>query len=147
MDTAYLSAIAALAGSAVGGLTSFLSSWIGLRAQLKSQLLVQDKIRRQELYRDFIEQATRSYSEALTTNSPDLSKLVAIYGLISRMRILSSPSVIEEADKIARLIAATYPEPNRTFSDLRKMVDEHAPDPLRPFSECCRAELGGLVDP
>ncbi len=54
MDTAYLSALAALAGSSVGSLTSFLSSRLGQSAQLKAGLVLHDKGRRQELYHDFV---------------------------------------------------------------------------------------------
>ena len=92
MDTAYLSALAALAGTAVGGLTSFFSSWLGQSAQLKAQVFLQEKGRRQELYRDFVDEASRLYIDALTNDQPDLSKTIALYALISRMRILSRRS-------------------------------------------------------
>jgi hypothetical protein len=143
VDAAYLSATAALAGSAVGGLTSFISSWFGQGAQLRAQLFLHDKGRRQELYREFVDEASRSYIDALTRDTPDLSKTIALYALISRMRVLSSPKVIEEADKVARLIVDSYPEKNKTFSDLRVMMKQHALDPLRGFSEACREELRG----
>src|SRR5580704_15763688 len=61
MNPATLSALAALSGSAVGGLTSFLSSWIGQSAQLRSQVFLNDKSRRQELYREFVDEASKSY--------------------------------------------------------------------------------------
>jgi hypothetical protein len=146
MDIAYLSALAALAGSAVGGLTSFFSSWLGQSGQLKAQLFLHDKGRRQELYRDFVDEASRSYIDALTRDTPEPAKTVALYALISRMRFLSSPKVIEEADKVMRLILDTYPEPNKTFNDLHAMRKEGHPfDPLRDFSESCREELRGLT--
>ena len=97
MDTAYLSALAALAGTAVGGLTSFFSSWLGQSAQLKAQVFLQEKGRRQELYRDFVDEASRLYIDALTNDQPDLPKAIALYALVSRMRILSSPKLVEEA--------------------------------------------------
>ena len=46
MDSAYLSAVAALAGTAVGGLTSFFGSWLGQSAQFKAQIFLQEKGRR-----------------------------------------------------------------------------------------------------
>ena len=72
MDTAYLSALAALAGTAVGGLTSFFGSWLGQSAQFKAQLFLQEKGRRQELYRDFVEEASKVYIDALTNDQPDI---------------------------------------------------------------------------
>jgi hypothetical protein len=144
MNPATLSALAALSGSAVGGLTSFLSSWIGQSSQLRSQVFLNDKSRRQELYREFVDEASKSYIDSITTNTPDLTRLVALYALISRMRSLSSPKVIEEAEKIAQLIVRSYPEPNKTFADLRPMIIANAIDPLRSFAESCREELEGL---
>jgi hypothetical protein len=144
MNPATLSALAALSGSAVGGLTSFLSSWIGQSAQLRSQVFLNDKSRRQELYREFVDEASKSYIDSVTTNTPDLTRLVALYALISRMRSLSSPKVIVEAEKVAQLVVRSYPEPNKTFADLRPMIIANAIDPLRSFAESCREELEGL---
>jgi len=145
MDTAYLSALAALAGTAVGGLTSFLGSWLGQSAQAKAQLFLHDKGRRQELYRDFIDAASQLFIHALTNDQPDLPKAIALYALISRMRVISSQKVIEEAEKVAREIGDTYPKPKITDTELRDMVREHSIDPLRCFSESCRDELQGPV--
>jgi hypothetical protein len=140
MDPAFFSAFAALAGSAIGGATSFISSWLSHGAQLRTQLLLNDKARRQELYREFVEDASRLYIDSLISNTPDLSKAITLYALISRMRILSSPRVTEEADKVALLIVESYPQPNKSFEDVRAMVNKHALDPLRDFAEACREE-------
>jgi hypothetical protein len=143
LATAYLPAAAALAGSAVGGLTSFLSTWLSQHGQLKAQLWLQDKESRQALYRTFVDDASALYIDGLTRDKPDLSKMIALYALISRMRIISSARVIEEARRVARHIVASYSEPNMTFDDVREMVVEHALDPLRAFSQACREELQG----
>ncbi len=144
MDPASLSALAALSGSAVGGLTSFFSSWLGQSAQLRAQLFLNEKGRRQELYREFIDAASRCFVDAVTSNTPDLTRLVTLYALISRMRVLSSPRVIEEAKKVGELIARSIPEPNKTFAELHSMIHERSFDPLKSFSESCREELESL---
>jgi hypothetical protein len=46
---------------------------------------------------------------------------------------------------VARLIVDFYPKPNKTFSELRAMMDEDLLDPLRSFSESCREELQELA--
>ncbi len=145
MDVAYLSALAGLTGSAIGGATSFFASWLGQGNQLRAQLLLNDKGNRQEIYREFINEASSLYIDALTRDTPDLSKMIKLYALVSRMRILSSPEVIEEADKVARLIVESYPQPAKTFDDIRIMVNEHQLDPLYKFSEACRHELRTLT--
>jgi hypothetical protein len=56
------------------------------------------------------------------------------------MRILSSPTVVNSADQIVKNIIHIYLEPNKTFPELREMADSGLIDPLRNFSEACRAE-------
>jgi hypothetical protein len=55
------------------------------------------------------------------------------------MKILSSDTVIEAAEKAGRRILETYLSPNRTFVDLPELINKM--DPLRDFSEACRREL------
>ena len=88
MDVAYLSALSALAGSAVGGLTTGLSTWISQSVSARAGLISAHLARRQELFRDFIVSASKVYSAALTSSEPKIPKLVELYALISRMRVL-----------------------------------------------------------
>jgi hypothetical protein len=67
-----------------------------------------------------------------------------MYALIGRMRVLSSDAVIEKAEAVARMIIDTYFSPNKTFPELRQLMDSHPMDPLREFSEVCRKELIAL---
>src|SRR5438093_12978922 len=97
MNTGYVTTIAALAGAGLCGLTSFASSWTTLHAQMKAQRLASSKSTRQELYKQFIDEASRTYVDALVHDKLDVSGLVGIYALISRMRVLSSRRVIESA--------------------------------------------------
>ena len=55
MNAAYVSAIAALAGSVIGGLTTFAAAWVTQRQQANVQVLLEEKTRRQDLYQQFIE--------------------------------------------------------------------------------------------
>ena len=71
----------------------------------------------------------------------DISRLVGIYALISRMRVLSSQMVIESAAGIAILITDTYFQPNKTPAELQAMMHSGGVDPLREFSDVCRNEL------
>ena len=144
INPAALPALAALAGSATGGLTSFASTWLTLRRQGRATRLSRERARRQKLYKQFIDEASKLYLNALVHEEAEVSELVRISALISRMRVLSSPAVIEEAGAVVRMIVATYFAPNKTFPELRELIDSHAIDPLRIFSEACRAELQTL---
>jgi hypothetical protein len=54
VDVAYLSALSALAGSVVGGLTSGITTWLSQRAQATAGQLAREMSRRDDLYKDFI---------------------------------------------------------------------------------------------
>lgn len=88
MNPAYISALAALAGSIIGGLTSFAAAWVTQRQQANVQWLLHDKSRRQELYKQFIDEASKPYADALVHNQVEIPALVSVYALISRMRII-----------------------------------------------------------
>jgi hypothetical protein len=144
MDSASISAIAALAGAAIGGLTSFAATWVGQQAQARTQRLVHKLSRREELYKDFIEEAAKLYTDSLIRDTPEVPQLVKLYALISMMRVLSSPRVVQNADAVARMIVNTYLAPNKSFHELRDMVNKDTVDALRDFSEACREELQTL---
>ena len=93
-DAAYLSALSALAGSLVGGLTSGITTWLSVVNQARSGRLAHELSQRDELYRDFIVAASKIYGDAMLTNDPQMQDLVALYAMISRMRILSSPTIV-----------------------------------------------------
>jgi hypothetical protein len=148
MDTPYLPAFAALAGSAIGGFTSFASAWLTQHHQERAKRLSGEKTRRQKLYKQFIDEASKLYADALVHDQAEVSApaLVGVYVLISRMRVVSSSAVIEKAEAVVHLIIDTYFTPNKTFSEFRELMNGHAVNPLRVFSEECRVELRTLND-
>jgi hypothetical protein len=83
----------------------------------------------------------------LVHDEAEVSALVSVYALISRMRVLSSSAEVEKAVVVVRMIVDTYFAPNKTFPELRKLMNSDAIDPLRAFSEECRAELQTLKSP
>ena len=145
MDVAYLSALSALAGSIVGGLTSGVGGWLNQRAQARAGQLDHEILRRQDLYRDFIVAASKAYGEAIVSSEPQTQDLIALYAMISRMRVISSKRTIECADKIMHITISTYFEPNKTIRELKDLILSGAGiDPLKEFSEIAREELQSL---
>ena len=141
MDAAYLSATAALAGSAIGGLTSLTASWLTQHVQVRAQRLEHEITRREDLYNEFIAEASSSYADALQRTEVDDAKIVRLYSLVSRMRILASREVIEQADAVMRTIMDTYRGPNRTIYDEADNIKNGRLDPLLNFSDACRHEF------
>ena len=143
MNAAYLPALAALAGSAVGGLTSLASAWLTQNHQDRAKRVLQDKGRRQKLYKRFIDEASKLYADALAHDEAEVGALVSAYALISKMRVMSAPWG-RWAEAVVRMIVETYFAPNKTFPEVGKLVNSHAIDPLRVFSEQCRSEMRAL---
>jgi hypothetical protein len=144
MDSATISALAALGGALIGGLTSFGTSWLSQRAQARTQQLTHKLTRREELYRTFVEESSKLYADSLIHETPDVNQLIRLYSMISLMRVLSPMPIVEAAEKVARMIVNTYLAPSKTFPELRDMVNSGAMDPLRDFSEACREEFQKL---
>jgi hypothetical protein len=67
--------------------------------------------------------AARCYVHALQHEEADIPGLVDLYAKIDRMRILSSTKVAEIAERFARKIIDTYSEPNKSFIELREMIN------------------------
>jgi len=141
LDPAYLSAVAALAGSAIGGLTSLTASWLSQHVQFSARQRAENINKREELYKSFIEEASRWYADAFEHDKAEIVNLVGLYAMVSRMRVFSSPAVVASADQVARTIIKAYLAPNKTFRDLTEVIDNDAMNPLREFSNACRDEL------
>src|SRR5215475_9676781 len=107
MDASAITALSALLGATIGGLTSLVATWMTQRRQLRAQWLEQDLTQRQDLYKEFIEDASKCYVHALQHDEPDIPGLVSMYAKLGRMRILSSAKVIQAAEEIERKVIDT----------------------------------------
>jgi hypothetical protein len=146
MDVAYISALSALAGSFVGGLTSGVASWLSQRASVRAGRLEHELSRREQLYKDFITSASKAYGDAITKNEAQIEVIVDLYAMISTMRVVSAPQTLACAEKVMHTTALAYYEPNKTVRDLHEAVSKgHGIDPLKEFSEAARAELRTLT--
>jgi hypothetical protein len=144
VDASIISALAALTGAAVGGLTGGVANWLNHRSQVRAQWLLHEKSRRQILYRDFIEEASKCYIDALQHDEADIPGLVGLYAKVNRMRAQSSGPVVHRAEEVARKILDTYLEPDRSFAELREMVVNGTIDLLHSFSDACHDEFEEL---
>jgi len=141
IEPGYITAFAALGGAALGGLTSFATSWTTVRTQMKAQRSSSSKTRRQKLYKLFIDAAARIYGDALIHDKLETSGLIDLHALVSRMRIVSSRRVIETAVNVVKVITETYSQPNKSPEEIEAMISNGSVDILRSFSEACRNEF------
>ncbi|MGO7259051.1 hypothetical protein ACCT32_36520, partial [Rhizobium brockwellii] len=70
---AYISALMGLAGIAIGSLTSFATTWMTHRSQVKEKQREAEAAKREKLFSDFIAEATRLYGDAISHQKDDVS--------------------------------------------------------------------------
>jgi len=142
MDTAFISAFSALAGSIIGGLTSGVTTWMGHRSQARAGYRLHNVAQRETLYQDFVTAASQTFGNALISSEPEIQQVVILYSMISRMRILSPEAVVVCAEKTVESVIDTYFSPNRTLLEIRALIKNGEPiDPLKAFSEIAREDL------
>jgi hypothetical protein len=141
MDAGYITALAALGGAALGGFTSFATSWTTQRVQMNAERNATSKSRRQKLYNAFIDGAAKMYGDALIHDKLELSGLIELHTIVSRMRVFSSAAVIENAISVVRVITETYSQPNKSPLEIEEMIENGTIDLLKGFSEACRQEF------
>jgi hypothetical protein len=143
METAYLSALSALLGSAIGATASLGTTWLTQRYQDWNQRIAQERARRERLFGEFIDQASKTYADALThTSLEDPARLVPLYATIGMLRLFAAERTIAAADAVIARIVETYYLPNMDFTAPQSLKASDF-DILRDFTEACRAELRG----
>jgi len=145
MDAAIITALAAVSGSIVGGLASFATTYFTQRNQAHRDFLSRDVAHREELYAQFIKEATNLYADSLDKTLTNPATLIGMYSLIGRIRLIGSDKVLLAAEKVADSIVDSYRRPPVTFEDVYKVVRESHVDPLKEFTEACREELKSML--
>jgi hypothetical protein len=144
MNPAYISALAALAGAIIGGLTSFATSWLTQRTQLRHAHREAERAELKTLYNNFITEASRLFIEALTNKTDDIDDitgLVGLYAMAGRMRLISDQTVIDAATRAEDTIIETYLGPDYTVRELMDQARQGKISFLVEFGEACRKDL------
>jgi hypothetical protein len=145
MDVAILSAMSALVGSSIGALSSFSTTWLVQTSQLRSQYRGNERTKRERLYADFISEAAKRMTDAMSHEAESPEVLVLLVASMGQMRLFSSSEVIAAAEQVVRVVVNSYIAPNRSLKELRDAVmDGEKLDPIAHFAEACRKELGGV---
>jgi hypothetical protein len=141
VDTAYISALSALGGATIGGLTSFGSSWLTQRTQLLFTYHEAIKAKREALYAEFVDEASRLYGDALGHQKDDASDLARLFALLGRIRLVSPRPVVMAAERTFDTLVETYLGPNRTMHEVLDEVHRGGFNFLIEFGEACRQDL------
>jgi len=147
VDATMVPAMAAVMGSLVGASATVATAWITQRTLHKRDLFQAELRKREALYGEFIGECARVFVDAFIHALDQPEKLLPIYALINRIRLCSSPAVLAEAERLLRRITDQYFAKNLAVEDLRQLARSEEADPLRAFSEACRAELKSIRAP
>ncbi|HKA07261.1 MAG TPA: hypothetical protein VKD71_08395 [Gemmataceae bacterium] len=141
MNVTLWTAIAAAMGSFVGAIASIATTWITQRTQA-IRANSEWKVRECEtLYKEFVTEGSRLAADAMTHSLERPDQLVALYGVLSRIRLVSGGDVLRHAEACCYRIIELYRRPNLTSNELHIAFEAHELDVLREFSMACRAEL------
>ena len=130
MNTAIVSALAALGGSSVGALTPVLSNYVLQRSVTQRHLANREIEQRETLYADFIKEGSRLYANSITHGLDDIDELVALYSLVNRIRLFASEPVVHAAESFVKQIVQHHGEPDvdvRPGSKRRSFVESRSP--------------------
>lgn len=144
MNVALISALAGLAGAAIGGATSTFGSILSERTKSRRQAAEDLYSRHVGLYIDFIDEAAKHFADAMTRTTDDPKQIVKLYGLIARMRLGSPDSIVAAAEDVMVKLQQAYVGPTLSLSQIEIFKKGGQTDPLFEFSLACRRELARM---
>jgi hypothetical protein len=141
MDPGHISALAGVAGAAVGGLTSFGTTWIAQKAQLRQQRRETARKERERLFVKFMDEAGRLYADALGHEKDDIADVVQLYAIVGHLRMVSAPQIIAAAERVVHAIVEAYQAPNRTLHEIGDLAASEGMTAFRELGIIFRTEL------
>ena len=147
MEPAVLTALSAILGSAVGGSATIATAWLTQRTQGQRERIHTEIQKREQLYVEFIAEASKLIIEALDHQLQSPERLTALYSIVNRIRLRCSDDVLAAAEGTVTRIVERFFGPNLSPEEMRQTVLARTDDPLKDFSEACRGELRMLDRP
>lgn len=144
MDPAFqssiLTAAAAIVGSAVGGLSTFTTTFFSQRAASRRDSVTKELAHREVLYADLMKEATNLLVDSIDHTLDKPTNLIALYSLASRIRLVSSEEVVLEADEVIETVIESYSSAPTTFQEIYDQHVKTDSNPLQAFAQACRDE-------
>jgi hypothetical protein len=144
IDASVVSALSAVFGSIVGASATIATTWFTQKAQNQREYVQTEVRKREQLYADFIAECSKLAIDSVDHSLDNPEKLINIYALHNRIRLISSDAVDRAAGQTIAHIVMQYFKPNLTKDELRSIALSDRDDPLLPFSDACRAELAAM---
>lgn len=144
MDISWIGALSGVMGALVGGSASIATAWLTQKSQSVRELVRDEVQKREALYGEYVGECARLLMDAFTHGLEKPETLLHAYALINRIRLCASPPVLAEAERLMVRITEQYFSNNLSVEELRRIARSAGADPIRPFGEACRAELGSM---
>ena len=144
LEPTIVSALSALLGSVVGASATIATAWFTQKTQSEQERIRTEIKSREELYAEFVAECSKLVIDSLDHSLDEPAKLLQVYALHNRIRLIASDAVDRAADETVRRIVEQYLKPSLTKDEVRRLALSHPDDPLRPFADACREELKAM---
>jgi hypothetical protein len=140
MDHALNSTFSSLAGTVVGGVTSFATAWVTTSAKERAARLAAERTKREHLYGRFMDERSTLHAGALSSTTVDHAKPTGAFALRGRITLVGSEPVVQAADQALEFIVDVAMGPPRSAEEVRKMMDDRNADTITVFARASREE-------
>lgn len=144
---ALISQFSGLIGALIGGGASLLAAIYTQRNQHRLQRIADEVAKRESVYADFVMHASNLLLTAYTQDEIVLTgDQQRLLGLVNRMRFFAPRNIVDSAEGVVRTIMAIALRPGVQLRQLAAdaVANTFDVDPLRSFSEMCRADLDNV---
>lgn len=139
MESTIISGLSALGGASLGAITSIATTWLAHHYQDRLQRQAEGMARRERMFGEFVDLASKLWVDALMHNMKDPSVLQPLYAVRAQICIFAQRSeTVARADEVMRQIVDTYYAPNVEFRSGPELA--RAGYILDAFTAACRAE-------
>jgi hypothetical protein len=140
IEPAVVAGAAAVAGTLLGGLTSFATTYFTVRRQGHDERVLRDLERREELYAKFNELGSNLIVDAIEHPLDDPRTLIPIVSVAGRIRLTGSGDVLQAAEAVIDHLIETYHLPPADLREVVRAGPHEIMAPLTAFTQACRAE-------
>ncbi|HLZ77214.1 hypothetical protein [Phenylobacterium sp.] len=139
-DPALITGVTAVVGTLMGGMTSFATSYLTQGRQTRTDRVLRELDRREDIYARFIELSSELALDALEHPLDNPNKLIGLSALVGRIRLASSLRVLEAAEAVVDFLLETYQQPAQDARELIRRAPREFMAPLTAFTAACRGE-------
>jgi hypothetical protein len=147
LETSLITAFAAILGTMAGGFSTFATTVYTARYGARRDVMLKNVASREELYSNFITEATTLFIDSLDKTLDKPATLLNLFATIGRIRLVSSDRVLAAAEKIGDQVYESYRRPAMTIEEVWAQLHEsdHVDSRMKEFTLACREERESMM--